>query len=77
MEDEQHSGRSRQVAIIVGTLLTPVAYVLSMGPITWLHTHAGLPFGNYWLRLYCVPIGWLVHIDAFGRFLKWYVSFWE
>jgi hypothetical protein len=67
----------RRILIAAGVLFMPVAYVLSMGPIAWLHTHAGLPYGNYWLKLYCSPISFLVQNPAFGSFLKWYLSFWE
>jgi hypothetical protein len=77
MDEKRTHGQVRWIFIVTGVLLMPVAYVLSMGPIAWLHVHAGLPYGNYWLKLYCAPIGFLAQNSAFGSFLKWYLAFWE
>ena len=69
--------RSRLAVIIVGLLLailTPVAYLLSIGPYYWLVSNEYLPGGS---DIVYEPLDWLSDASPiFRRLLRWYLSFW-
>ena len=75
---DQHAPLQRRIAaVIAAVLLAPVAYILSIGPLTWLEARTGLSYDNYWIKLYCAPIEFLSQTEAFRKFLDAYLSFWE
>jgi hypothetical protein len=67
------------VWLIAAVLLLPVVYVLSVGPMFWLHQHGGLsPVTDELIALPYAPLGWLRDKCApFARALDWYLDFWR
>ena len=60
--------------IVLLVLLSPLLYVLSVGPVLWLHTHGH--FAESWLAIY-VPLDNLCNVSpAFELFLEWYLQLW-
>jgi hypothetical protein len=66
---------------VVGLLLlvlSPVGYLLSIGPAIWLHEHG---YMSDWvtqvLTVFYLPISWLAErSDLFGRALMQYIMWW-
>jgi len=69
--------RSGPLAALVAAaiLLFPVAYVLSLGPAIWLHTHGYL---GEWAAIIYAPLEYLHdHFKPAGDALDWYIELWR
>jgi hypothetical protein len=66
------------VWLIVGALLLPILYTLSMGPMLWLATHGYLPqAARQFLSDFYAPL-WIAggYVPFLKQFLYWYAGFW-
>jgi hypothetical protein len=73
--DKKGSGLIAMLSL-VGALLLPVLYVLSIGPMS------ALAFGNgaapRWYFVLYAPLLWICnYCDPFDSFLAWYVMLWR
>jgi hypothetical protein len=59
--------------------MLPVGYVLSAGPMVWLHDRQHLPqSGAELVEVVYAPLGWACsHSTWFERPMSWYISLWE
>lgn len=64
------------VIVLLAVILSPLAYVLSLGPALWLMRNEWLP-GQWFARLY-YPLQWLAdHNESMRSILEWYLSWWR
>ena len=63
------------VVLLIGLLLLPVGYVLSLGPAVWMHDRGWLPDSVgivYWpLIMLCK------YSSTFEEMMNWYVELWQ
>ena len=79
MKTDDQWRSSLVVWLIVGPVLLPVAYVLSVGPVVWLFDHAyigGTFAGNVFNVIYA-PIDFVTaHWEPARKCLAWYLGLW-
>lgn len=68
--DEKRGGSGAAIGCGLVCLFLPVLYVLSFGPVLWLHWQGYLPAN---LLLVYTPLGWVSEVcEPFGNVLTWY-----
>jgi hypothetical protein len=56
-------------------LLAPIAYVLSVGPATWLHDRGYLPDSAGMIYM---PLAAIADVcKPIDQFFEWYLAFWQ
>ena len=66
------------IAAALVTLLLPVLYVLSCGPVRWLGNrgHLSAEVARFFSWFYW-PLACASQIEIFGKAMAWYLSFWD
>jgi hypothetical protein len=74
MSDENRPRSSLAVWLIVGLVLLPALYVLSVGPANWLAGHGFRPNAEEWIYW---PLGFLAqNVPLVKAFFDWYLPLW-
>jgi hypothetical protein len=76
MNQAENPGKnSAALIVIVGVLLLPVLYVLSLGPAVMIVDRTGM--GEDFAKIFYYPLIWLHENTPLAGPLEWYVSLWE
>lgn len=72
----QGSAAAVVVVMLMITVMLPVLYVLSLGPVIMMIERGGMST-EFWQWFYA-PLEWLCeHVDFIRTFVEWYVSLWR
>lgn len=69
---ERAPGGQGAIIVLLGFLMLPLFYVLSVGPVA-----AAFPDSPEWIKVIYFPIVWLAHAwEPAGELFRWYLSLW-
>ena len=68
--------RRRFIAALLLTLLLPVWYALSLGPLAWLYHVQGFPYFHDAVRMYAAPQELLYRSETLARWMDAYMRLW-
>jgi hypothetical protein len=67
---------SAAISAAIGLPLTPILYVLSIGPAIWLFNHGYVSGMIPILWSFYAPLREMRRISIFATFIDWYISLW-